>query len=195
MVLFIVQTLRKIPVMPVVQFFVSRLHYTILASLLFYLRLIKIEYLAEWLLNLEYSGTKLFVDSISKYRAKLIDSISKADREQPLYEQERKKLDSDLFYIDNKGEEKDGGADDDEIMKDTSGSEFVTTARTMIVTENDGKIKRKKRKIVQKMKNVKYVKYKIRGDAALMEKDSNVADDDLDSEVENSGFDEETEAG
>lgn len=151
--------------------------------------------LLQWLLNLEDSGTKLLVDSISKYRAKLIDSISKADREQPLYEQERKKLDSDLFYIDNKGEEKDGGADDDEIMKDTSGSEFVTTARTMIVTENDGKIKRKKRKIVQKMKNVKYVKYKIRGDAALMEKDSNVADDDLDSEVENSGFDEETEAG
>lgn len=147
--------------------------------------------LIKWLLNLEDRGIRVFDDSISKCRTKLVLDISKADFEQPSSKLEGKKKDDDiLFYIDNKGEDED--ADEDKVNKSMS-TAFVAAAHRMESTENGGRKRKEGRSAEKKIKFVKYDLFQ-NSDSARA-RPSFVSNDGFssESEVENPVSDEDTE--
>lgn len=140
--------------------------------------------LIKWLLNLEDQGIRVFDDSISKCRSKLVLDISKADVGQFSSKLEDKKVDDDtLFYIDNKGEEEDTGKEDkiNESMKKS--------------TEKGGR-KRKEGRSTEKKKKIKFVKYDLPQNSDSTRARSSLVSNDgfnSDSEVENPVSDDDTE--
>ncbi|CAK9144100.1 unnamed protein product [Ilex paraguariensis] len=68
----------------------------------------------KWLVRLENKGIRLLDGCLSKHRAQLVLDNSKEDYGQSAYKTDGNKADADLlFYIDNKGEEKDGNEEDE----------------------------------------------------------------------------------
>ncbi|KAK9274527.1 hypothetical protein L1049_021776 [Liquidambar formosana] len=150
--------------------------------------------LIMWLLNLEDQGIRIFDDSISKCRAKLVLDISKADYERPAGEVKGKKLDADLFYIDNKGLEE--GDDEGKGTNESMSAAFVSAAHTMTLVDNEGGRKRKERRSSEKKKQIKFLKYNIFDNSdSAREKFSPASNDGLssESEVENPRSDEDME--
>ena len=149
--------------------------------------------LIKWLLNLEGQGIRIFDDSISRYRAKLVLDISKVDYEQPVGRANFKKLDDDLlFYVDKKREEEDGNKEDKET-DDSMSAAFVSAARTMKLAEKDGERKRKKGSSIEKKKQIKFRKYKLHDNSNSERESSHFLDDGLSSgsEIENPLSDDE----
>lgn len=149
--------------------------------------------LIKWLLNLEGQGIRIFDDSISRYRAKLVLDISKVDYEQPVGRADFKKLDDDLlFYVDKKREEEDGNKEDKET-DDSMSAAFVSAARTMKLAEKDGERKRKKGSSIEKKKQIKFRKYKLHDNSNSERESSHFHDDGLSSgsEIENPLSDDE----
>ncbi|XP_030465245.2 uncharacterized protein LOC115684598 isoform X2 [Syzygium oleosum] len=129
--------------------------------------------LIKWLLELEDRGLRFFDDSLLKCRAKLVFDVSVANEKPVLELEDRKQEDDVLFYIDNKGEEKDvdgdGDGDGDGEGKDIDESmsaAFIAAAHVMEMTENEGK-KRKQRKRAGKEKRIKFLKYELAENADL----------------------------
>ncbi|XP_030541648.1 uncharacterized protein LOC115749100 [Rhodamnia argentea] len=150
--------------------------------------------LIKWLLELEDRGLRFFSDSLLKCRAKLVFDVSVAN-ENPVLELEDKKQEDDvLFYIDNKGEEKD--VDEDGEGKDIDESmtaAFIAAAHSMEMTENEGK-KRKQRKGVGKEKRIKFLTYELAENADLQgERSKGFGGDGVGStsEVDNPSSDED----
>ncbi|XP_041006715.1 uncharacterized protein LOC121251512 [Juglans microcarpa x Juglans regia] len=148
--------------------------------------------LIKWLLNLEDRGIKVFDDSISKYRTKLVLDIFKADLEQPASKLKNKKVDDDiLFTIDNNGADEDT---DEDKMKQSMSAAFVAAAHTMKLPEKGGR-KRKEGKSAENQK-IKFVKYDLcQNSDSVRSRSTIVSNDgsDSESEVENPLSDEDTE--
>lgn len=81
---------------------------------------------------------------------------SKEDTEQLANRKGGKKVDSDLFFIDNKGQE-EYGTDEDEKMRESVSASFTAAAHSMQASEK-GERKRKS-KDGKKRKKMKFVKY------------------------------------
>ncbi|KAJ9688203.1 hypothetical protein PVL29_014096 [Vitis rotundifolia] len=148
--------------------------------------------LIKWLLNLEGQGIRIFDDSISRYRAKLVLDISKVDYEQPVGRADFKKLDDDLLFYFDKREEEDGNKEDKET-DDSMSAAFVSAARTMKLAEKDGERKRKKGSSIEKKKQIKFRKYKLHDNSNSERESSHFHDDGLSSgsEIENPLSDDE----
>ncbi|KAK6941410.1 hypothetical protein RJ641_026787 [Dillenia turbinata] len=157
-----------------------------------------------WVLNLEDRGIKVF-EVISNYRANILWDCSSGDNEQSVNMVDDKQLYADLlFFIDNKGEEKDKNEDDmeeediDKIenVNDSICNAFITTARTMNSTENNLTRKCGEGKGAEKMKTIKFVKYDLPKNANVESENSMLVDDGSGSEsdVENLSSDEDMDA-
>ncbi|KAG6718464.1 hypothetical protein I3842_04G151400 [Carya illinoinensis] len=148
--------------------------------------------LIKWLLNLEDRGIKVFDDSISKYRTKLVLDVFKADLEQPASKLEDQKVDDDtLFTIDNNGADEDT---DEDKMEQSMSAAFVAAAHTMKLAENGGR-KRKEGRSAENQK-IKFVKYDLcQNSVSVRARSTIVRNDgsDSESEVENPISDEDTE--
>ncbi|XP_050270290.1 uncharacterized protein LOC126714263 [Quercus robur] len=148
--------------------------------------------LIKWLLNLENQGIKVFDDSISRRRTKIVLDISKADFEQPASKLEDIRVDDDiLFCIDNKGEDKDT---DEEKMITSMSSTFVSAAHTMKSTENEGR--KRKEGLSAEKKKIKFVKYDLGQNSDSTRTRSAVVSDDgvsSESEVDNPISDDDTD--
>lgn len=120
-------------------------------------------------MELEDQGLRFFEDSLLKCSAKLVFDVSVANEKPVLELEDRKQEDDFLFYIDNKGEEKDVHGDGDGEGKDIDESmsaAFIAAAHVMEMTENEGK-KRKQRKRAGKEKRIKFLKYELAENADL----------------------------
>lgn len=150
--------------------------------------------LIKWLLELEDRGLRFFDDNLLKCRAKLVFDVSVANEKPVLELEDKKQEDNVLFYIDNKGEEKDKDEDGDGEGKDIDESmsaAFIAAAHAMDMTENEGK-KRKQRKRAGKEKRIKFLKYELAENADLPgERSKGVGGDGSASEVDNPSSDED----
>lgn len=150
--------------------------------------------LIKWLLELEDRGLRFLDDNLLKCRAKLVFDVSVANEKPVLELEDKKQEDNVLFYIDNKGEEKDKDEDGDGEGKDIDESmsaAFIAAAHVMDMTENEGK-KRKQRKRAGKEKRIKFLKYELAENADLPgERSKGVGGDGSASEVDNPSSDEE----
>ncbi|KAL2555235.1 hypothetical protein Fot_08854 [Forsythia ovata] len=90
----------------------------------------------RWMLYIENRGIRIFDDDMSKFRAKLISNSLKEDLDRLANKEERKTLDTDLFYIDNKGEQ--GGNEEDEMMSKSMNDAFMAAAHSIQSAEHGG---------------------------------------------------------
>lgn len=115
--------------------------------------------LLRWLLSLENQGIRVFGDRILKSRAKLAVDNSKADYEHQSSKIEGKKAnDNLLFYMDNKGEEKESEGEENKEINESMNAAFVAAPHSMKMTE-DSRRKRKERGSSGKKKKIKYHKF------------------------------------
>ncbi|CAI9100535.1 OLC1v1037659C2 [Oldenlandia corymbosa var. corymbosa] len=146
--------------------------------------------LLRWILNIENRGMQVFDNDMGTYRAKMVLDHSEDNSKLGAYKE--KNSDTDLlFYIDNKGEDKDEGETDEKMAEAVSAS-FVTAAHSLQSADRGGK-KRKSGK-VEKKGRLKFRKYKLYEDSDLLgEKSTFVDTNNLNStsDVENPSSDED----
>ncbi|KAL0558478.1 hypothetical protein IC582_003051 [Cucumis melo] len=99
----------------------------------------------EWLLKAEDQGVRVFDNTISNHRAKIVLDTSKS----VLFEGD--KVDDDLlFYIDKQGEN-ENGREEDKTMDKSVNAALVSVAHTMSTTENSS-VKKRSRKAKKRNK-------------------------------------------
>ncbi|CAA3032074.1 Hypothetical predicted protein [Olea europaea subsp. europaea] len=140
----------------------------------------------RWMLNIENRGIRIFDEDMSKFRAKLISDNLKEDLEMLGNKGEGKALDTDLFYIDNKGE--NDGNEEDENTSESMSAAFMAAAHSMQSAEHGGTKRRAKKS--EKRKRVKFLKYSLAENSESYTFPSN----DGGSDVENPSSDEELES-
>ncbi|KAL2534288.1 hypothetical protein Adt_07639 [Abeliophyllum distichum] len=111
----------------------------------------------RWMLNIENRGIRIFDDDMSKFRSKLISDSLKEDSDRLANKEERKTLDTDLFYIDNKGEL--GGNEENEMMSKSMNAAFMAAAHSIQSAEHEGTKRLAKKS--EKRKRVKFLKYSL----------------------------------
>lgn len=137
------------------------------------------------MLNIENRGIRIFDEDMSKFHAKLISDNLKEDLEMLGNKGEGKALDTDLFYIDNKGE--NDGNEEDENTSESMSAAFMAAAHSMQSAEHGGTKRRAKKS--EKRKRVKFLKYSLAENSESYTFPSN----DGGSDVENPSSDEELE--
>lgn len=142
----------------------------------------------RWMLNIENRGIRIFDDDMSKSRAKLISDNLKEDLKKLANKGEGKTLDTDIFFIDNKGEN-DGNEEDDKTSESMS-APFMAAAHSMQSAEHGGTKRRAKKS--EKRKRVKFLKYSLAENSESYTFQRNDGGNSG-SDVENPSSDEELE--
>lgn len=137
-------------------------------------------------MSLEDQGMRVFEDSMSKLRAKLMFDKSKAVSKVSAPTTESKERDADVFFIDNKGH-----AAADEEMQSVDDTAFLAAARSMKSLGSNG---RKRKEVGDKEETpVKFLKYRV-SDSSMNDYLSTAGDVlSSGSEVDNPPSDDEME--
>ena len=147
-------------------------------------------------MNLESQGVRVFDDNVLKSRAELVRDSSVIEFKQAASKLEGMKVDDDLFYVDNKGEELDAvDVDVDEKANEAVTAAFVAAAHSM-KSADDKRKKRKGGKSAEKKGKIKFLKFEpLLSSEAPTTRSSVVRDDGASSgsEVENPLSDNDTD--